>query len=623
MPTTSKQGNVPLASAFPKITIRTQTKRKTITYHQSFNVEADSFDEHSCRFIWPPLSELSYASQQAPVRRASIDELLCSLAIGTQLQSWADLVRVSIAEVTSALLQRCFVELEEAISKNEAIPPNRKARLAQAFRSFMYGRLMPVAHDERIARLRVRFQTTLPWHSRQRALISDIPRPGEAPLSAISHDSYESLRDQTKSKLEADIERVRAACRDILRRYELALTVIEQYLSLLVDENHESEIRRIAASKIPRRRPEPRPFRWPEQHLDALISIALRAERGICQRLPIQNSVIRGSRSAHDRLLSQLHGIRSGSGSFLNAAFLREAPPVDVLVACAILIQLHTGWNFSSVLDLNINDVAVKSLPHQLQATKQKTGDETPISFVEHVDLDTLKALSTLDQRTKALSASNLVKSEDLSLWLSANSILRGAPRDTSGWDTRLTHIQLRYELPKFSFDQLRTQVLAQVSLGPQGFAGAKRVAGHALSATTKRYVDQILLRRLNAANLYEFERRLDASIRYMLDPTAVEGQGRRIPFPIGDGSSCVAPEQPPVDAWLDNILGKCAGTECHNGEGCPVDSTRKLSQVSASILSHWFKGNFGYSNVDKSTSVSASWTPFLGFCRTDLVVRA
>lgn len=53
------------------------------------------------------------------------------------------------------------------------------------------------------------------------------------------------------------------------------------------------------------------------------------------------------------------------------------------------------------------------------------------------------------------------------------------------------------------------------------------------------------------------------------------------------------------------------------------VDSTRKLSQVSASILSHWFKGNFGYSNVDKSTSVSASWTPFLGFCRTDLVVRA
>lgn len=59
-----------------------------------------------------------------------------------------------------------------------------------------------------------------------------------------------------------------------------------------------------------------------------------------------------------------------------------------------------------------------------------------------------------------------------------------------------------------------------------------------------------------------------------------------------------------------------------HRGE-YPVDSTRKLSQVSASILSHWFKGSFGYSNVDKSTSVSASWTPFLGFCRTDLVVRA
>ena len=52
------------------------------------------------------------------------------------------------------------------------------------------------------------------------------------------------------------------------------------------------------------------------------------------------------------------------------------------------------------------------------------------------------------------------------------------------------------------------------------------------------------------------------------------------------------------------------------------VDSTRKLSQVSASILSHWFKGIFGYSDVDKSTSVSASWTPFLGFCRTDLVGR-
>lgn len=52
------------------------------------------------------------------------------------------------------------------------------------------------------------------------------------------------------------------------------------------------------------------------------------------------------------------------------------------------------------------------------------------------------------------------------------------------------------------------------------------------------------------------------------------------------------------------------------------VDSTRKLSQVSASNLSHWFKGIFGYLDVDKSTSVPASWAPFLGFCRTDLVGR-
>jgi hypothetical protein len=47
---------------------------------------------------------------------------------------------------------------------------------------------------------------------------------------------------------------------------------------------------------------------------------------------------------------------------------------------------------------------------------------------------------------------------------------------------------------------------------------------------------------------------------------------------------------------------------------GLAVDSGDKLSQVSGSILSHWFKRNFGYSIVDKSTSVARSLAPFVGF---------
>jgi hypothetical protein len=70
----------------------------------------------------------------------------------------------------------------------------------------------------------------------------------------------------------------------------------------------------------------------------------------------------------------------------------------------------------------------------------------------------------------------------------------------------------------------------------------------------------------MNSAINLEFERRLDASIRYLVKEKDVKPRALHA-VPIGDGASCSNSSDPPDEAWAS--FGVCNAKNCHSGNGC------------------------------------------------------
>jgi hypothetical protein len=139
-----------------------------------------------------------------------------------------------------------------------------------------------------------------------------------------------------------------------------------------------------------------------------------------------------------------------------------------------------------------------------------------------------------------------------------------------------LSALREKYDLPKFTFEQIRVQKLTVVSL-EKGPVAAAEIAGHSFFGSIGGYIDHLLTRRVNSSINLEFQRRWEAEVlshirrEHIKDPLV----------PIGDGSSCVAPNSPPEPTWLH--AGVCDGARCHSGgSGCPnrvlvVDADRVI----------------------------------------------
>jgi hypothetical protein len=235
-------------------------------------------------------------------------------------------------------------------------------------------------------------------------------------------------------------------------------------------------------------------------------------------------------------------------------------------------IQMHTSWNFSSVLFLRREDIDMRDFPARLQSIKSRTRDQTPAVIVERRDEAVVLAIGILSRRLSLLIEQCGDRWSSTSPWLSARSLLCGKNAPIAAWQIVFAKFQARHGLPAFSPEQLRVQCLAAVSLNPGGLQSAMLLAGHSSQATTYRYVDKLLLQRYNAANSLEFERRLDATVRYMIDPKDEADAQPLIAYPIGDGTSCQDPFAPPSTDWLEG--GICDATRCHLAQGC---SNRRL----------------------------------------------
>jgi hypothetical protein len=239
------------------------------------------------------------------------------------------------------------------------------------------------------------------------------------------------------------------------------------------------------------------------------------------------------------------------------------------VVAAAVLLQIHTGWNFSSVLALEQDCIKRIDGNVEIQSFKERTSDFTPISLVTAKDTHALMAIEFLETRLDEMKRFGLVLPSEKRLWLNANRARFKRPEGFHGWGDALKKLQTKHDLPLFSFEQLRVQVLAAAATARGGLEAARHMAGHASISTTAHYLDQLILHRLNSSINLEFQARLErsAEIRMSDDWTPGMRSSEDLLYAIGDGSSCQNPYEPPDATQLQG--GICSAKRCHAEGGC------------------------------------------------------
>jgi len=521
------------------VTFHTKMVLHQRVYSRSTVFDLASYPSGSIEWLWPQLVQEAKESQQVPRHDQDIEHLKRGLHLATRLLSWQEIADTNAKDVVVAQVLRFFSEFEAHLL--EEIGDNHtSARLSATVRTLVSKLLGSQANDSQMKRLRKLYRARCVTVSRGRKLISDLVDGVRPPIDAQSHSTIAELQQGTRNLLQADLDRIQRAATSVLRGYEVANYQLDQWEKYVVSQEKAKKIRKKYERHISNKAV---PTEWTEDEIKAFLSLKLASKNG--NSSPFEQKTRKGRTSVSNivsYVQSRLGGIANGNGLkyWLD---LREAPPGEVLLACALIIQIKTGWNFISVLELRPSLMRVKEFPHHLQSIKPRTKDETPLVFVERGDEDVQLALYTLVRRYDRLIAKGFINP---SVWASSRSVRLGRDDPLVGWGSELAGFCRKHHLPAFSLEMIRGQVLALAAVSSGDLSKAQSIGGHVSTGTTFSYVNKLLVRRLNAANSLEFERRFDATVRYMINPMGVQNEQQLLSYPVGDGSSCKDPRNPP-----------------------------------------------------------------------------
>lgn len=543
----------------PQIAVHTQMKVHQRTYKRTEVFDSRLFPARSLAWVWPQLHELGRRSRLSPEQDQEMRYLQRGLGIASKLKTWMDIATTRPEDVVLEQVLALFNEYEDNLVTTVG-DNNSSARLSGSIRNLVERVVKKHSKDARTSNIRQHYRVRCVIRSRGRALLSDVPHPARPLIKALPHESLSQLTKETTAVLSWDLEQFNKAAVAVLRRYELALENVQLLRNLRIAPADGESIR----NKVLRLAYVGDEQNWSAEELQTYVALELEIREGKAQEFG--RPEYPKQRYPHN-LNNYMKGLLCGLSNGTTLPFwldIEIAPPVEVLLSCALIIQMKTAWNFISVLELEPHMLVADKFPLQLQSTKPKTKDKTPIVLIERSDEEVLLALKVLRERYQRLILSGI---QGPSVFASSRSARSGKGDAVSGWDSSLKKFCRTYSLPTCSAEMVRNQVLAYRAT-TRSILSARSTAGHLSENTTLGYINKILVQRLNSANSFEFDKRFDATVHYMIDPKRVAKDQKILAYPIGDGASCKSPSQPPKQEWL--VDGACSGRECHKNGGCP-----------------------------------------------------
>lgn len=561
--------SVTLLESSMNLIIKAIKRHYQTTYQKDIVVRRSDFDLLTARWIWPALEKMAADSLLNPVHLVDCNALLRGVVLAQNLPEWRLLVRVAPKVATVELLVRFLSSYDYALKSDGELTPYVRALIARTLNRFLSFYLEAESGDNRFRRLNVIYRSQIKHKSPGRQLISDLASPLGTdtadvlafPIGAIPHADIPALKKLTKDRLELDLQNISKACEIELKRHETSCSILQELRTRSIEESSEKELRKYCRNYSPRKPG------LNQSQIDNLITLHIQVDAGQKERVEEYRDGVLFPLSAQisARARSML-SIDGDIGEFSRAIRVDAFPLMSVFVACALQIQIHTKWNISSVLELTDADFLEDNQTIQIQSIKTRTHDETPISFVMPFDEETRRAIRILRNRLAVLKRNGSVEPSEIRLWLSARRTVGEKLGELAGWPTALRKFTIAHKLPAFSFEQIRVQSLALASLSDGGYNSAVQAAGHSSLKTLSGYIDKLLIQRMNSAINLEFGKRLDESIRYLVNEKELKTQSSNA-APIGDGTSCSNSTSPPNEAW--ESFGVCNAKNCHSGDGC------------------------------------------------------
>ncbi|GAB4565792.1 MAG: hypothetical protein Tsb007_37440 [Rhizobacter sp.] len=515
---------------------------------------------------------MSLSSQVTPINHNETDRLRIALMLLKDSTRWHRLAGEEPSSISSAALLSVFRELEDRLQQG-ALAFNTKKNVSAVFRKWTQRYLTKEHGNKAAAPELLKFRAGLFSRlSAPRQLISDMAWDGLPPLAATPHATVRELKIKTTSRLTRDIEVIKRAAFIDLELFLGHSEAISKMTKGGLSEEVKNEWDQAVLGK-PVHSAEDSAVSLPGKVVFEVYMhhVATLQKGALDPPAPLRHFA--GLQRARE------YGIEAYGLPPFKASKLLVYPFIgdgSFLLACLILLQVHTHWNVSAVLSLSTERIEPDKDRYVIQGFKSKTDDDTPPVVVSPADREAFLALRALQVRLTELHRLGLADPTTTSLWSTAARGRTTAPPNQvyQGFDKPQDSFSKRHNIPRFSLEQIRNQMLAVANVTKGGLEVARRLGGHSHASMTAHYMDQLLLHRLNAASNLEFQKALEASIRYVT--TVLESGSRNfgaaapddyLLYPTGDGSSCAKPQSPPQARWLSH--GMCNAENCHSGGGC------------------------------------------------------
>lgn len=467
---------------------------------------------------------------------------------------------------TSASDIRSLFRLSENLStaNDSAI----QARGRMAFRSFVFARARVAQFAEQIDPQRVRYKPARPIpRSKPRSLISDmhdISDPNaNAPIGALTSSTAKQLIEKIKTRVNYDLQKIRNACiAEMTAAAELrkraaslrCLPISEINLSLVREAMRRGHL--VGKSQ-----------RQKEITADIVLIGALKIihSDGLATSqgwnegyaIPLKKEVT-------EKFVAEICDFKSQ-----RILEIEHRACVEELFAAFHLLHTYLSWNWASISNLRADGISLDSTGAAIfQSYKSKTDDDTPVETIDLSEPGVKMAVNLLLWNRAQLVKCGFHEPTDQTLWTTRP---RTSSRQRKGYFhpiSRLKDFIKRHGLQHYSLEQVRNQVLFNVSLQKGGLEAARLKGGHRSYGTTERYVGNIVQDRLSSALNLEYSKQLEKEIKYLYRGGNRTSSDIVLLRPIGDGASCINPSAPPADR--SKSKDSCEGEACHVNGGCP-----------------------------------------------------
>lgn len=565
-------------------TLKCQTKHYGRVYEYDFDLGRVKSLLKKGAWYWDVIDHLIRLSNLRPNARGTVNVIKYSAKLLADDVNFCAIANVGLSELNNLDVYRFAYRFEEHLECEE-FSQNKKSTFSSEFLRIICLALKDLPAKEKISRYTLSFSSRFTRDTKKTQLLSDLTflntqGASEAPIGAISHESYSELFIKAKEKISKDLKRVVDGCVKDLEWFAGVRNKIKQLMSMEVPPALERLIRdtihrnTLSESVLLKR------GQYTSKEIVAAYFQIFNESGGLNREVGTFNL---------PEMVGHLNAVFPGASDYATALrFLLTVPyqcPGQELLSIYTLILCHSGWNPGGLVHMTVDGISKVGGRWELQGFKEKTDDDTPVAILDKSKKGANEAIKRLKWHRQRLIDDGFIDESEKRLWF-AGTNLRGFAMPNVDLVERKYFFR-RHGLPKFSFSQIRSQVIELERLNGRAIESIRRRSGHKSINTTVGYLDNLINRRMFSSINLEFQKRLEDTVLFRLDESGVfpnkeyelDSVRPELVRSIGDGAYCLAPTAPPANAVLDN--GVCSALTCHAAGGCP---NRKIVITSESL---------------------------------------